>query len=99
MKNHFKMWNYTREKQLAIYTEIGKKYNLPRQVIEVICNSPFKFAKERMSDDSDTKSIMFAYLFKIKPKKKYLNEISKTKGRSTRQTEWYTNLKENREDS
>lgn len=73
MKNHFKMWNYTREKQLAIYTEIGKKYNLPRQVIEVICNSPFKFAKERMSDDLDTKSIMFAYLFKIKPKKKCLN--------------------------
>lgn len=83
MKNHFKMWNYTREKQLAIYTEIGKKYNLPRQVIEVICNSPFKFAKERMSDDSDTKSIMFAYLFKIKPKKRYLDEINKTKSRNT----------------
>lgn len=97
MKNRFKMWNYTREKQLAIYTEIGKKYNLPRQVIEVICNSPFKFAKERMSDDSDTKSIMFAYLFKIKPKKKYA--LNKTKSRNTRQSEWYGDTEKNREGS
>lgn len=57
-----------------IYLDLAKKYNVPQQVIEVICNSPFKFAKERMSDDADYKSIMFAYLFKIKPKKKYLDE-------------------------
>ena len=61
-----------------IYAELAKKYEMPAQVIEVICNSPFKFAKERMSDDSDLTSIMFAYLFKIKPKKKYLNEADKT---------------------
>ena len=83
MKNRFKMLNYTREKQLAIYTKLGHKYNIPRQVIEVICNSPFKFAKERMSDDNDWKQIMFTYLFKIKPKKRYLNEINKIKSRNT----------------
>lgn len=72
------MLNLIREKQLSIYTTIANKYNLPRQVVEVICNSPFKFAKEKMADDTDWKSIMFAYLFKIKPKKRYLNEINKT---------------------
>lgn len=61
-----------------IYAELAKKYDMPVQVIEVICNSPFRFAKERMSDDSDLKTIMFAYLFKIKPKKKYLDEADKT---------------------
>ena len=45
------------------------KYNIPYPVIEVICNSPFKFAKEVMSNDEDTKDIMFAYLFKLKLKK------------------------------
>lgn len=73
------MLNYIRDKQLSVYTELGKKYNLPRQVIEVICNSPFKFAKEHISDNNDIKAIMFAYLFKIKPKKKYLYEINKAK--------------------
>lgn len=68
-----------------IYAELAKKYDIPVQVIEVICNSPFKFAKERMSDDSDLTAIMFAYLFKIKPKKKYLNEADKTESRDTRQ--------------
>lgn len=68
------MFNHIREKQLAIYTELANKYNLPRQVIEVICNSPFKFAKEKIADDTDWKSIMFAYLFKIKLKKKFLNK-------------------------
>ena len=82
MKNLFKMLNLIREKQLSIYTAIANKYNLPRQVVEVICNSPFRFAKEKMADDTDWKSIMFAYLFKIKPKKRYLNEINKTERRN-----------------
>lgn len=76
------MLNLIREKQLSIYTAIANKYNLPRQVVEVICNSPFRFAKEKMADDTDWKSIMFAYLFKIKPKKRYLNEINKTERRN-----------------
>lgn len=59
------------QKQTRIYTKLANKYNLPYQVIEVICNSPFKFAKEKISDDDNKKAIMFAYLFKIKLKKKY----------------------------
>lgn len=58
-------------KKNNIYLELSKKYNLPVQVIEVICNSPFKFAKEKIADDDNLKSIMFAYLFKFKLKKKY----------------------------
>lgn len=59
------------QKKVSIYTELANKYNLPYQVIEVICNSPFKFAKQIMADDNDLKDIMFAYLFKIKLKKKF----------------------------
>ena len=62
------------QKKVSIYTELANKYNLPYQVIEVICNSPFKFAKQVMTDDKDDKDIMFAYLFKIKLKKKFKNE-------------------------
>lgn len=61
-------------KKSNIYLTLSKKYNLPVPVIEVICNSPFKFAKEKIADDTNVKSIMFAYLFKYKLKKKYLNE-------------------------
>lgn len=72
-------------KRSNIYLTLSKKYNLPVPVIEVICNSPFKFAKEKIADDSNVKSIMFAYLFKYKLKKKYLNEINSTESRDTRQ--------------
>ena len=60
----------------SIYTQLSNKYNIPYQVIEVICNSPFKFAKEVMSNDDDTKDIMFAYLFKLKLKNKYKHEVN-----------------------
>lgn len=58
-------------KKTNIYTTLANEYNIPVQVIEVICNSPFKFAKDKISDDDNIKAIMFAYLFKIKLKKKY----------------------------
>ena len=56
------------QKKISIYSSLANKYNLPYPVIEVI---PFKFAKEVMSNDEDTKDIMFAYLFKLKLKKRY----------------------------
>ena len=58
------------QKKVSIYTELANKYNLPYQVIEVICNSPFKFAKQVIANDEDNKDILFAYLFKLKLKKK-----------------------------
>lgn len=61
-------------KEPSIYTVLSNKYGVPYQVIEVICNSPFKFAKEKIGRVDDVKSIMFAYLFKIKLKKKYEHE-------------------------
>jgi hypothetical protein len=57
-------------KKKSIYTELSNKYGVPYQVIEVICNSPFKFAKDIISKENDNKSIMFAYLFKLKIKEK-----------------------------
>ena len=71
-------------KKVSIYTELANKYNLPYQVIEVICNSPFKFAKQVIADDENDKDIMLAYLFKIKLKKKFkcqdMQNGSNTKG-------------------
>ena len=58
------------KKDTSIYTKLANKYNLPHQVIEVICNHPFKFANQVISNDDDLKTLMFGYLFKIKPKKK-----------------------------
>ena len=54
----------------AFYAILAKKYNIPEPVIEVICNSPFKFIKDHMSE-CDSKPFMLTYLFKIKLKKKY----------------------------
>lgn len=59
------------QKKTSIYTQLANKYNIPYQVVEVICNSPFKFAKKVMEDDEDEKDIMLAYLFKFKLKKKF----------------------------
>lgn len=64
------------DKKVNIYTRLSNKYSIPSQVIEVICNSPFKFAKEIMSNDEDKKDIMFAYLFKLKLKNKYKHEVN-----------------------
>lgn len=74
------------QKKVSIYTELSNKYNLPYQVIEVICNSPFKFAKQVIQDDDDVKDIMFAYLFKIKLKKKFKNEITQVRDNISKDT-------------
>lgn len=61
------------KRQSKFKQELSQKYNLPLPVIEVICNSPFSFAKEKIKQDAN-RPIMFAYLGKIKLKKKFLNE-------------------------
>lgn len=60
--------------QTNIYTELSNKYGVPRQVIEVICNSPFKFTNEVMSR-KDPKPVMLAYIGKIRFKKRYLKKF------------------------
>ena len=74
------------QKKVSIYTELANKYNLPYQVIEVICNSPFKFAKQVIANDEDQKDIMFAYLFKIKLKKKFKNENAQVRNNIPKDT-------------
>ena len=74
------------QNKVSIYTELANKYSLPYQVIEVICNSPFKFAKQVIADDNDMKDIMFAYLFKIKLKKKFKNENTQVRNTVSQNT-------------
>lgn len=59
-------------------TVLSAKYNLPPQVISVICNHPFMFASRRISE-GDIKPIMFAYLGKLKMKKSYAKKSSEDK--------------------
>lgn len=61
----------------TIYSQLSKKHSILHQVVEVICNSPFKFASEKISDDKDNRPIMFAYLGKLKIKKRYETESQK----------------------
>lgn len=63
---------------MSFVTELSRKYNLPPQVIEVICNHPFLFASRRISE-GDKRPIMFTYLGKIKMKKKYVEADNKVK--------------------
>lgn len=60
----------------SIYTQLSNKYNLPYPVIEVICNSPFKFINERITDYTE-RALMMAYLGKFKLKKRYEAEANK----------------------
>lgn len=61
-----------------IYTKLSNKYNLPYQVIKVICNHPFMFANRKISE-LDTRPIMFSYLGKIKIKKIYGKDTNNSK--------------------
>lgn len=74
------MLNEQQKKQIgtSIYSKLATKYNLPYQVIRVICNHPFLFASRRISE-ADTKSLMFSYIGKIKMKKKYEQKDNQTK--------------------
>lgn len=69
------MLNGLQKKQIgtSVYTKLANKYNLPYQIIRVICNHPFLFASRRIAE-SDEKPLMFAYLGKIKMKKKYVED-------------------------
>lgn len=64
------------KKEKSIYTQLSNKYNLPYPVIEVICNSPFKFINEKITDLT-SKSLMLAYLGKFKLKKRYETEANR----------------------
>lgn len=68
-------------KKQNIHQQLASKYGIPQHVIEVICNSPFKFANSVMQDPNDLTTIMFAYLFKIKLK----NYYAECKGRSKKE--------------
>ncbi len=62
----------------SVYTELANKYNIPYQVIRVICNHPFLFASRKISEE-DKKPLMLSYIGKIKMKKRYEQEDNKVK--------------------
>lgn len=62
------------KEQQNIFAKLSDKYGIPRQVIEVICNSPFKFTNEAISN-LDSRVIRLTYLGKIKLKKRYEQSI------------------------
>ena len=60
-----------RNKEVSVYTKLSNKYNIPYQIIEVICNHPFKFLSRKIADDEDETNIMFTHLGKFKIKNRY----------------------------
>lgn len=59
-----------KKRDRKIFYDIGKKYGIPWQIAEVICVSPFSFARDKIQHPTNDRPIMFAKLFKIKPRKK-----------------------------
>lgn len=43
----------------SIYTTLSNKFNIPYQVVEVICNHPFLFTSRVISNPKDTRTVMF----------------------------------------
>jgi hypothetical protein len=62
---------------VSIFKELSLKYCIPEPVIKTICQHPFMFASRVMADEEDEKSIMFAYLGKLKLKNACLNNGKK----------------------
>ena len=60
-----------RNKEVSIYTKLSNKYNIPYQIIEVICNHPFMFLSRKIADDEYETNIMFTHLGKFKIKNRY----------------------------
>jgi hypothetical protein len=59
------------ERKKNIYLELSKKYSINRNIVEVICNSPFSFAAKIIANDSDEKTIMFPFFGKLRLKKQH----------------------------
>lgn len=53
------------------YKTLAEKHNIPINVVEVICNSPFRFTVDKMQDQEDLTTFMYAYFGKIKLKNKF----------------------------
>lgn len=56
--------------QTSIYTKLSNKHNIPYPIVEVICNSPFRFINNAITN-ADGKPMRLLYLGKFKLKKKY----------------------------
>ena len=67
-----------RNKEVSVYTKLSNKYNIPYQVIEVICNHPFMFLSRKIADDEDETNIMFTHLGKFKIKNRYKHKQEKS---------------------
>ena len=67
-----------RNKEVSVYTKLSNKYNIPYQIIEVICNHPFMFLSRKIADDDDETNIMFTHLGKFKIKNRYKRKENET---------------------
>lgn len=61
----------------SFISKIAKEHNLDTRIIEAICLSPFKYAKDIIEGD-DLKPVMFAYLGKLKLKKQFEEDKNKS---------------------
>lgn len=57
----------------SIIHQLGLKYGLPDEVVQLICTSTFEFIADRIRN-SDSKDMRLYYLGKFKMKNKYKDE-------------------------
>ena len=69
-----------------IYNLLAAKYGVHKSVVSMICNHPFMFASRRIQDPDDEKTIMFAYLFKLRIRKRFKG--NKKKVHDEREQKW-----------
>ena len=66
-----------------VFRELAKKYHLDERIIREVCNSPFRFASDRMKN-ADLKPIRFKYLFKVKPKTNCIKRLQDEQSESSK---------------
>jgi len=64
--------------QKTIFEHLGRKYNINKSIVAEVCRSPFVFAASSMANNTDERTLMFAYLCKIRLLKKFRNKKEET---------------------
>lgn len=60
-----------------IIKQVSKNLNMDKEIVDLVCKHPFKYAVEVMKDTEDYRDILFNQLFKFKLKRRYKEDKTK----------------------
>lgn len=64
--------------QKTIFDHLARKHNINKSIVAEVCRSPFVFAASSIANNTDERTIMLAYLCKIRLLKKFRNKKEET---------------------